>query len=100
MGRQMTWRKSRKMAIQLLGISTSFLIFNVGYFVLAIGQMVYDSSFGASLMFWFAPINLCTLQMVFPFFCLGTIPHLKQKLQLLNPWRRRAVVHPTEYGRT
>jgi hypothetical protein len=92
MGRQMTWRKNRKMTIQLLRVAVMFLIFNVGYFVLALGQMVWDPSFGADLMVWFLSVNVCAPQLAFPFLCLSTVPNLKKKLKALNPWRHRRVV--------
>jgi hypothetical protein len=94
MGRQLTWKKNRKMTIQLLAVSTTFLIFNVGYFVIALGEMVWDPFFGADLMVWFVSINLCAPQLVFPFLCLGTMPNLRQKLKSLNWCRYFAVVEP------
>jgi hypothetical protein len=94
MRRQMTWRKNRKMTVQLLGVSTMFLVFNVGYFVLALGQMVWDPTFGADLMIWFLSVNICAPQLVFPFLCLGALPDLQIKVKALNPWRQRAVVKP------
>ncbi|CAF0730875.1 unnamed protein product [Adineta steineri] len=94
MGRQMTWKKNRKMTIQLLSVSTTFLIFNVGYFVLALGEFVWDPNFGADLMVWFLSVNVCAPQLVFPFLCLGTMPNLKQKLKALIFWRRFVVVEP------
>jgi hypothetical protein len=94
MGRQMTWRKNRKMTVQLLGVSTMFLVFNVGYFVLALGQMVWDPNFGANLMVWFLSVNVCAPQLVCPFLCLSILPDLKQKFKALNPLRHRMVVEP------
>ena len=94
MGRQMTWKKNRKMTIQLLAVSTTFLLFNVGYFVIALGQMVWDVNFGANVMIWFFSINVCAPQLVFPFLCLGTMPNLGRKFKALNPWRRFAVIEP------
>jgi hypothetical protein len=69
-----------------------FLVFNVGYFVLALGQMVWDPSFGADLMVWFLSVNVCAPQLAFPFLCLSTVPNLKKNLKALNPWRHRRVV--------
>lgn len=86
MGRQMTWKKNRKMTVQLLGISTTFLFFNIGYFVIALVQFVRDPNFGASIMIWFVSINLCAPQLVFPFLCLSTIPDLKRKCLGFIPW--------------
>ncbi|UJR12000.1 hypothetical protein I4U23_016178 [Adineta vaga] len=86
MGRQVTWRKNRKMTIQLLGISTSFLLLNIEYFVLAIGQMVYDTNFGTEYMPWFWGVNVCTLQSIIPFLCLNIIPDVTKKFKILNPW--------------
>lgn len=94
MGRQLTWKKNRKMTIQLLAVSTTFLIFNVGYFVIALGQMVWDVNFGAHIMVWFFSINVCAPQLVFPFLCLGTMPNLGTKLKALNPRRRLVRINP------
>ena len=85
MGRQMTWRKNRKMTVQLLGISVTFLAFNLGYFIIALIQFVRDPNFAAAMMVWFVSINLCAPQLVFPFLCIGTIPDLKRKLLALVP---------------
>ena len=102
MGRQMTWRKNRKMTIQLLGISTTFLIFNFGYFTIALVQMVRDPSFGQSVTIWFFAVNVCAPQLVFPFLCLSTLSNLGKKLKSLNPWHHRAVVNPhrSDLGQT
>jgi hypothetical protein len=97
MGRQLTWKKNRKMTIQLLAVSITFLIFNLGYFVLALGEMVWDPAFGANLMVWFLSVNVCAPQLVFPFLCLGTMPNLRQKLKALKPWRYLAVVKPLHH---
>ena len=96
MGRQMTWRKNRKMTVQLLGISTTFLAFNLGYFIIALIQMVRDPNFGSDVMVWFFSINVCAPQLIFPFLCLSTIPDLKRKLRSLNPCRYRFVVVPVD----
>ena len=95
MGREMVWKKNRKMTIQLLGISFTFLAFNIGYFVIAIVQMVSDRTFGASFLIWFVSVNLCAPQLVFPFLCLSALPDMGKKIQNLNPWHRRAIVHPS-----
>ena len=102
MGRQMTWKKNRKMTVQLLGISTAFLVFNIGYFVIALVQLVDDPSFGANLLIWFLSLNVCAPQLVFPFLCLSTLPDLKRKLTVLIPWYRHAAVepHPLTMART
>lgn len=94
MGRQLTWKKNRKMTIQLLAVSTTFLFFNIGYFVIALGQMVWDVNFGADIMIWFFSINVCAPQLVFPFLLMGTMPKLKDKLKALNPCRYVMIVHP------
>ena len=94
MGRQMTWRKNRKMTTQLLGISVAFLVFNLGYFIIALVQMVRDPNFGETAMIWFLSVNVCAPQLVFPFLCLGTLPDLGKKFKSLNPWHDRAVVQP------
>jgi hypothetical protein len=89
-----------KIARQLLGLSTSFLVLNIDYVVIVPVQMVHDSSFGATLMVWFLPVHLCILQLVIPFLFLGTVPDSKQKLKALNPWRQHAVVQPINHLRT
>ena len=95
MGRQMTWKKNRKMTVQLLGISTTFLAFNLGYFIITIIQTVQDPTFGTDVMVWFFSINVCAPQLIFPFLCLSTIPNLQMKLRNFILCRYRSVVVPT-----
>ena len=94
MGRQMTWKKNRKMTVQLLGISSTFLAFNLGYFIIAIVQMVRDPNFGQEVMVWFFSINVCAPQLIFPFLCLSTIPNFKKEINALNPFRHQIGVVP------
>ena len=94
MGRHMTWKKNRKMTVQLLGISTTFLVFNIGYFVIALVQFIKDPTFGTSVLVWFLSINVCAPQLVYPFLCLSTIPGLDLKLRALIPCIRPTVVTP------
>ena len=79
MGRELAWRKNRKMAIQLFSISFLFFASNSGYFIVQIGRFLIDPTFGRGVAAWFFPMSICTPPLI-SFVCLSTIPDLKQKL--------------------
>ncbi|CAF0881132.1 unnamed protein product [Adineta ricciae] len=80
MGRQMTWKKNRKMAVQLFSMCFLFLLTNGGYFVVQIGQMLYDPTFGVDFSLWAIPVAMC-MPPLFPFVCLSTLDELHGKVR-------------------
>ncbi len=53
LGVQITWKKDRKMVLQLVSVTGLFLICNLGFFVIRLGQYVWDSNFGEDAKEWF-----------------------------------------------
>ena len=82
MGRQVAWRKNRKMAIQLFSISFLFFATNGGYFIIQIGRFLVDPTFGRSVASWVFPLSMCMPPLI-SYMCLGTVQDLKQKLKMV-----------------
>ena len=80
-GRELPWRKNRKMAIQLFSISFLFFATNGGYFIIQIGRFLVDPAFGRSVAGWVFPLSMC-MPPLMSYTCLGTVQELKQKLKM------------------
>ncbi|CAF0919165.1 unnamed protein product [Adineta steineri] len=81
--RQVTeWRKYRKMIIQFIFISITFVISNLPYTIVYFGEALGFSSFGINLLRYF--LLLSNLEpMALPYATLITLPGLKEKLYAL-----------------
>jgi len=93
MGREMTWTKNRKMAVQLFSVCLLFLVSNGGYFVIELGETFSDPNFGRHYVGWFYPISMCMPPLI-PFMCLSTLQDLRVKVRRLIPSRTRTIVAP------
>ncbi|CAF4141496.1 unnamed protein product, partial [Adineta steineri] len=93
MGRHAKWGKNRRMAIQLFSVCILFFVTNGGYFIIELGQMVYDPNFGTSSSQWIFPISMC-MPPLMPFMCRHSLPDLMLKFKILNPYRKRIAIGP------
>jgi hypothetical protein len=80
MGRQLTWATNRRMALQLLGVCFLVVILNSGYFVIQIGQLLTNISFGKNVATWVFPLSLF-MPPLMSYMCLNTVPNLRTKLR-------------------
>ena len=82
MGRQLTWNKNRRMAIQLLSISLLFFTTNGGYFIIQLGRMLGYNSFGKSAAAWLFPLSI-SMPPLMSFVCLHSIQNWQMKVKRL-----------------
>ncbi|CAF1044413.1 unnamed protein product [Adineta ricciae] len=80
MGRQMTWNKNRNMAIQLFSICFLLFLTNGGYFLVQLGQMLWNPKFGQEFLKWLFPLSMCMPPLT-PLMCLHTIHNLTEKIK-------------------
>ncbi|CAF1011613.1 unnamed protein product [Adineta steineri] len=71
---------NRNMAIQLFSVCFLFFLTNGGYFLILLGQGLWDPNFGNSLMAWVFPLSFC-MPLLIPFMFLHTIQDLKEKIK-------------------
>lgn len=93
--RQIQWRQYRKMTIQILIISTVYLIFPFPYmFILLLQLCGISSQLGAAfssvvIFFTYYPLFL------FPSLTVGSLPELRNKLKRMVDCRRiQRIIHP------
>ncbi|CAF0895397.1 unnamed protein product [Adineta steineri] len=89
------WRKYRKMIIQFIFISITFVIFNLPYTVIYFGKSLGFSSFGINVIRYFLPLtNVPSIAM--PYATVITLPGLKQKLfALIICKAKQNTIHPS-----
>ncbi|CAF3571225.1 unnamed protein product [Rotaria sp. Silwood1] len=92
-GRQLTWTKNRKIAVQLLGVWCLFVITNGGFFLIQLGQLLWDPNFGIEASNWIYPLSMCMPPLT-SFVCLGTLKDLRQKIRILYSRHRRILIVP------
>ena len=93
MNQQMTWSKNLRMMVQLLGICIIFFATNGGFFLIQLGQLLWDPNFGIAANGWIGPMSLWMSPSV-AFVCLGTLKDAGQLLRKLVPCIRQAPVAP------
>jgi hypothetical protein len=93
MNQQMTRSKNLRMMIQLLGVCCIFFVTNGGYFLIQLGQLLWDPNFGVGAAGWINPFSLWMPPCV-AFVCLGTLQDVRQHLKRISPWCRRTTVAP------
>ena len=92
MNLQITRSKNIRMMIQLLGICFIFLATNGGFFLVQLGQLLWDPNFGVDAAAWIYPFSMWMPPCV-AFVCLGTLPDVRKHLnhRIFRKCRRRMV---------
>jgi hypothetical protein len=93
MGRQLTWAKDRQMILQLFSICGLFFLTNGGYFIIQIGQLLYDESFARAQSAWIFPLSMCMPPLI-SFVCLTMLNNLREKLQRILPGNHSSMITP------
>jgi hypothetical protein len=91
MHRPIRWRQHRKMAIQLLSISTLYLILYIPKILLEFAYLCgVSEDIGADFILY-AKFFSYYANLLFPFICAGSLPNLRMKIKNIIPyWRRQA----------
>ena len=92
-----TWRHCRKMTIQLVLVSTVYIIFDLPAVIVFIVQSSGDPSFGSDIYFPFLSHMTMVPSIIVPFATLLALPKFTTKLRALCIWKhnRRAVLPTT-----
>ena len=88
-----TWHQNRKMIVQLMLVSSSYLVFCLPYFIITLVQSLGFPSFGSNIIFPYIAQMTYVPAIVVPYAALATLSGLKQKLRSLTTFRgnRRAI---------
>ncbi len=85
---QIHWQKYRKMAIQLLSISTLYIFLYLPFMLVRLAKLFgLPRSIGLEFSLY-AVFFSYYVQFLFPFVCAGSLPELGNKLKKLLWWRR------------
>ncbi len=95
--RQIHWRRYRKMTIQVLSISSLYLIFPFPYYLITILHLCgMPSDIGVEFLSRWMFCTYYTL-LLFPIIAIGSSPELKEKLKKTLQFRRqRLIVSPAK----
>jgi hypothetical protein len=77
---QFTWRRCRRMIIQLMTIASLFLIVTMPVTFVSIVQYCCSPTFGAAVQVPYLSFLIRFLNMLMPFVCLGLLPEIWPKL--------------------
>jgi hypothetical protein len=91
MGQQMSWKKNRRLMVQLLGICCLLLFTNGGFFLIQLVQLMSNPDFGTEASNWIYPLSLC-LPPAIAFVCLGTLKEIRQHPTIRNRFRHQVGV--------
>ena len=93
LGRQVEWRRNRKMITQLLSFSSIYLFFNLPLIVIVLAQLNGNSSWTIEIQsIWsYSSYFVLLLQ---PFVARNSLPDVGKKLKKLLPKLRRQTVVP------
>ena len=97
MTRSLTWRKNRKMTIQLLSVSCLFFFANVGFYTTTLAITIGYIDVGSLLYAWVYLIAMC-LPPLLPFVCLACLPELRSKIKCSGLVRRNRLVRPVTWA--
>ena len=88
-----TWHQNRKMIVQLILVSSSYLVFCLPYFIITLVQSLGFPSFGSDVISPYIAQMTYVPAIVVPYATLATLSGLKQKLRSLTTCRgnRRAI---------
>ena len=96
-----TWRKHRKMTIQLLSISSVYVVFNVPWTVLVFAFQYGLPAEIANVPLLYAGYLYYYVIFIFPFVCFGSLSELREKFKWMMFWRgNRRQVGPTSIAQT
>jgi hypothetical protein len=91
MHRPIRWRQHRKMAVQLLSISTLYLILYIPKMLLELAHLCgVSKDIGADFMLYLKFFSYYG-NLLFPFICAGSLPNLRMKIKKIIPYWRRQI---------
>lgn len=88
LSRSVTWRQCRKMLLQLLFVSLTYLIFDLPYVIITIVRRTGYPSFANRIITPFITRLTLVPSIILPYAILLALPELKQKLSDLRFWKR------------
>ena len=99
--RTVTWHQNRKLIVQLILVSSSYLVFCLPYFIITLVQSLGFPSFGSDIIFPYIAQMTYVPVIVVPYATLATLSGLKQKLRSLATCRdnRRAIAPSSVHTR-
>ena len=94
--RTVTWHKNRKMIVQLILVSSSYLVFSLPYCIITLVQSLGSPSFGSDVISPYIAQMTYVPAIVVPYATLVTLSGLKQKLRSLTTCRgNRRTIDPS-----
>ncbi|CAF4173385.1 unnamed protein product [Adineta steineri] len=86
-------KKNRKMTVQLLVVSSLFLIFWLPIAITGLIQQYFSPTFLIDIQFNIFFYLIYLIQLFLPFVCLISLPELKKEIRVkLHKWRRRNLI--------
>jgi hypothetical protein len=91
-----TWRQCRKMFIQLMLVSVTYLLFDLPFVIIFLVRQMGDLSFGSDILSPYIASLTLVPAIILPYATLLALPDSKNKLYALCFWRRnRNLINPT-----